>query len=86
MANIRTAKNRGAFDFVPKPVDFLDLETTIAKTLELLQEARQRQAAPSQAGGAEDMNRRGLEAHAAATWMMAAAAFTFIALVVLKVW
>ena len=33
MANIRTAMNRGAFDFVTKPIDFLDLETTIAKTL-----------------------------------------------------
>lgn len=33
MANIRTAMNRGAFDFVTKPIDFVDLETTIAKTL-----------------------------------------------------
>jgi DNA-binding NtrC family response regulator len=32
MANIRAAMNRGAFDFVTKPIDFLDLETTIAKT------------------------------------------------------
>jgi len=47
MANIRTAMNRGAFDFVTKPIDFTDLETTIAKTLrhiELLREARRRQA------------------------------------------
>ena len=47
MANIRTAMNRGAFDFVTKPIDFADLETTIAKTLrhiELLREARKRQA------------------------------------------
>ena len=29
MANIRTAMNRGAFDFLTKPIDFLDLETTI---------------------------------------------------------
>jgi adenylate cyclase len=52
MANIRTAMNRGAFDFVTKPIDFLDLETTIAKTLrhiEALREARQRQAAAEQA-------------------------------------
>lgn len=34
MANIRTAMNRGAFDFVTKPVDLVDLETTIDKTLE----------------------------------------------------
>jgi adenylate cyclase len=33
MANIRTAMNRGAFDFVTKPIDFADLQTTIAKTL-----------------------------------------------------
>ena len=34
MANIRTAMNRGAFDFVTKPIDFQDLETTLEKTLE----------------------------------------------------
>jgi adenylate cyclase len=47
MANIRTAMNRGAFDFLTKPIDFIDLETTIAKTLryvEALREARARQA------------------------------------------
>src|ERR1700745_1683625 len=33
MANIRTAMNRGAFDFLTKPIDFADLETTIKKTL-----------------------------------------------------
>ncbi len=52
MSNIRSAMNRGAFDFVTKPIDFLDLETTIAKTLrhiELLRDARQRQAAAERA-------------------------------------
>lgn len=52
MANIRTAMNRGAFDFVTKPIDFQDLETTIAKTLrhiEVLREARERQAAAERA-------------------------------------
>jgi adenylate cyclase len=52
MANIRTAMNRGAFDFVTKPIDFVDLEATIAKTLrhiELLREARERQAAAERA-------------------------------------
>jgi adenylate cyclase len=47
MANIRTAMNRGAFDFVTKPIDFADLETTIDKTLHhiaTLREARRRQA------------------------------------------
>ena len=36
MSNIRTAMNRGAFDFVTKPVDFNDLEITIDKTLKHL--------------------------------------------------
>jgi adenylate cyclase len=47
MANIRTAMNRGAFDFVTKPIDFGDLEATIDKTLRhvgFLRQARQRQA------------------------------------------
>lgn len=34
MENIRTAMNRGAFDFVTKPIEFSDLEKTIQKTLE----------------------------------------------------
>ena len=33
MDNIRTAMNRGAFDFVTKPIHFEDLERTIDKTL-----------------------------------------------------
>jgi adenylate cyclase len=33
MQNIRTAMNRGAFDFLTKPVDFNDLELTIEKTM-----------------------------------------------------
>jgi adenylate cyclase len=47
MSNIRTAMNRGAFDFLTKPIDFADLEATILKTLrhiEVLREARYRQA------------------------------------------
>ena len=32
MQNIRTAMNRGAFDFVTKPIDFADLKTTLNKT------------------------------------------------------
>ncbi|WP_413668503.1 adenylate/guanylate cyclase domain-containing protein [Mucilaginibacter sp. Mucisp86] len=34
MDNIRTAMNRGAFDFVCKPVNFQDLDITIEKTLQ----------------------------------------------------
>ncbi|SFC37172.1 SpoIIE family protein phosphatase [Spirosoma endophyticum] len=33
MDNIRTAMNRGAFDFVTKPINFSDLEITINKTI-----------------------------------------------------
>src|ERR1700720_4353032 len=47
MSNIRTAMNRGAFDFLTKPIDFSDLETTIDKTIrhvEMMREARRRQA------------------------------------------
>ncbi|HNS17991.1 MAG TPA: SpoIIE family protein phosphatase [Bacteroidales bacterium] len=34
MDNIRTAMNRGAFDFITKPINFDDLEITIHKTIE----------------------------------------------------
>jgi len=33
MQNIRTAMNRGAFDFVVKPVDFEDLDVTMERTI-----------------------------------------------------
>jgi adenylate cyclase len=52
MANIRTAMNRGAFDFLTKPIDFLDLEATIAKAMrhiEILREAQRRQVAAERA-------------------------------------
>jgi class 3 adenylate cyclase len=47
MNNIRTAMNRGAFDFLTKPIDFSDLELTIDKTIRhvaMIREARRRQA------------------------------------------
>ena len=43
MANIRTAMNRGAFDFITKPIDFADLEATIGKTLRSLEIIRSHQ-------------------------------------------
>ncbi len=52
MANIRTAMNRGAFDFVTKPVDLNDLEITIKKTLDeiaRLRELERRRAAAERA-------------------------------------
>ena len=36
MENIRTAMNRGAFDFVTKPIDFADLKMTVERTIENL--------------------------------------------------
>jgi class 3 adenylate cyclase len=47
MSNIRTAMNRGAFDFLTKPIDFADLELTIDKTIRhvvMMRETRRRQA------------------------------------------
>jgi adenylate cyclase len=34
MQNLRTAMNRGAFDFVTKPIDLNDLEITVRKTID----------------------------------------------------
>ena len=41
MKNIRRAMNRGAFDFVTKPVDFEDLKVTIDRTLRNVAEWRE---------------------------------------------
>ncbi|GAA4320079.1 adenylate/guanylate cyclase domain-containing protein [Mucilaginibacter gynuensis] len=38
MQNIRTAMNRGAFDFVVKPVDFADLDLTMEKTIQYVRQ------------------------------------------------
>ena len=40
LGNLRAAMNRGAFDFVVKPVDFTDLELTIEKTAEQVRQLR----------------------------------------------
>ncbi len=40
MENIRTAMNRGAFDFITKPVNFQDLEITIEKTMRYVLQIR----------------------------------------------
>ncbi len=39
--NIRTAMNRGAFDFVTKPVNFVDLEVTVEKTIKYTNQVKQ---------------------------------------------
>ena len=41
MENIRTAMNRGAFDFVTKPVNFEDLELTMEKTIKHVTQLRE---------------------------------------------
>src|SRR5258707_14243842 len=41
MPNIRMAMNRGAFDFVCKPVDFEDLDLTIERTLKHVLQMRE---------------------------------------------
>lgn len=41
MENIRTAMNRGAFDFITKPVDFSDLEITLEKTISQVHQMRE---------------------------------------------
>src|SRR6202795_4304294 len=46
MSNIRTAMNRGAFDFLTKPIDFGDLEMTIDRTIrhvEMIRDTHRRQ-------------------------------------------
>ncbi len=41
MENIRTAMNRGAFDFITKPVNFEDLELTMEKTIRHVYQMRE---------------------------------------------
>lgn len=41
MENIRTAMNRGAYDFIMKPIDLKDLEVTIEKSLKEIEEYKQ---------------------------------------------
>ncbi len=41
MDNIRTAMNRGAFDFITKPINFEDLELTMQKTLHQVHQMRE---------------------------------------------
>jgi len=41
MDNIRTAMNRGAFDFITKPVNFEDLELTMEKTIKHVSQLRE---------------------------------------------
>ena len=55
MSKIRTAMNRGAFDFLTKPIDFQDLEATIERTIRhvgVQREGRERLSAAEKARAA----------------------------------
>jgi diguanylate cyclase (GGDEF)-like protein len=49
LPTIRIAMNRGAFDFITKPVDFQDLETTIDKTVTFVKQIREQKEQLEQA-------------------------------------
>jgi len=53
MENIRTAMNRGAFDFLTKPINFHDLEMTTSKTLEYVNQIKSALEQEKQARHAE---------------------------------
>lgn len=54
MNNLRAAMNRGAFDFLVKPIDFADLETTLDKSLSDLATLREMRRQRDAAGRARD--------------------------------
>ncbi len=54
LSNIRTAMNRGAFDFLTKPIDFTDLEVTVAKTLSQVELIKQADRTRSQLHAIEE--------------------------------
>lgn len=58
MGNIRAAMNSGAFDFITKPVDFHDLELTLAKTLEEVGLIKEGMHAKTRLVGAEEARER----------------------------
>ena len=57
MEKIRTAMNRGAFDFLTKPIDFSDLEITIKKTLSNVQQLKENKRLRQEKQEAEAANR-----------------------------
>ncbi|NEP46778.1 MAG: histidine kinase, partial [Okeania sp. SIO2H7] len=54
---IRTAMNRGAFDFLTKPIDFADLEITINKTIRNTQQLKENKRLRQEKQEAEAANR-----------------------------
>ena len=59
MKNIRTAMNRGAFDFITKPIDFQDLRVTIERTLKNMEEWRSALESRDPAGQTAERTERG---------------------------
>jgi len=57
MDKIRTAMNRGAFDFLTKPIDFGDLEITINKTIKNTQQLKENKRLRQEKQEAEAANR-----------------------------
>ncbi|MBK1837627.1 response regulator [Azospirillum sp. YIM B02556] len=57
LGNVRAAMNRGAFDFIIKPIDFTDLEATIHKTLEACRAVRRLRDALQETRTAEAASR-----------------------------
>ncbi len=57
LGNVRAAMNRGAFDFIIKPIDFSDLEATIHKTLEACRAVRRLRDALQETRTAEAASR-----------------------------
>lgn len=57
LGNVRAAMNRGAFDFITKPIDFADLEATIRKTLSVCAAERRLREALEETRTAEAASR-----------------------------
>jgi len=74
MGNIRTAMNRGAFDFITKPIEFDDLEATIEKTLKHLQLFRKLQDEKVSAERAHATSEMGVGARGGTSTVSAASA------------
>ncbi|CAM2063726.1 Response regulator [Sulfidibacter corallicola] len=54
LENIRAAMNRGAYDFLTKPIDFDDLKITLRKTLEHVRELREAERAQEEKRQAQE--------------------------------
>uniref|UniRef100_UPI0035C8E4E8 response regulator n=1 Tax=Okeania sp. SIO2F4 TaxID=2607790 RepID=UPI0035C8E4E8 len=57
MEKIRSAMNRGAFDFLTKPIDFIDLDITIKKTLANVQQLKENKRLKQETNEAEAANK-----------------------------